>query len=609
LPADNGPPDSPNSAQVGVQEFFNDPLLTSLIYQALGNNLELKILNEDIQIAGNVILGRTGAYLPSVGPQAFAAWNKASSYTLEGAGIRDDPFAPGQYLPNPYGNFFWGASISWQIDIWKQLRNARDAAVQKFFATGEGRNYLVTRMVAEIAENYFRLMALDKRMENLNYIIELQEQSLKFAEKMKIGARGTELPVARFRAEVRKNQSERLIVTQDIIIAENRINFLLGRYPQPVERSKGDFINLNLHALSLGVPSQLLLFRPDIRQAERELESNGLDVLVARKRFLPVVTFAGPVGYETFNPRYIVVTPEAIMANLVGGMIVPLVNRRAIKADYLTANARQLQALYDYQRTILNAYTEVVNRVSMVENYRRSIEIKKQQVASLEESVVAATRLFQNARAEYIDVLFAQRDLLDARRVLIDTKQEQLSALVNAYQALGGGNLMPMFSWAPPPKFNVKHFWHWHAWPGGAVETAPKPYVPVDPMAPLGGQPGAAAEVPGPPGSPGPWQQPAGASATPPAAMPALPPAALPAPAGASAGPPAASAGTPAAPAEMPAVPPAAVPAPAGSPTGPPTASPGLPAAPAELPAVPAPGPAAALPPPTAPGGADAGKR
>jgi hypothetical protein len=105
----------------------------------------------------------------------------------------------------------------------------------------------------------------------------------------------------------------------------------------------------------------------------------------------------------------------------------------------MSANAVQLERLYDYQRTILNAFTEVINRISKVENYSRSIEIKKEQLASLEASVENATRLFQNARAEYIEVLFAQRDFMEARMVLIETKREQLSAIINAYQALGGG--------------------------------------------------------------------------------------------------------------------------------------------------------------------------
>lgn len=457
LPPDDRPAESAeNSAQVRVEEFFNDPRLTGLFYQALAGNQELKILAEDVQIAGNEVLARRGAYLPYVSLGAAAGADKPSRYTREGAVDNNLDILPFQPFPNPLPNYLLAANISWQIDVWRQLRNARDAAALRYFRTGEGRNYLVTRLVAEIAENYYRLMSLDKQLEVLDNIIELQQQSERFAEAKKEAGQGTELAVQRFRAEVRKNQSEKLIVQQEIIQAENRINFLVGRFPMPVERATGDFIDLNLHSLSVGVPSQLLQYRPDIRQAERELEAAGLDVKVARANFYPIVTITGSVGYAAFNPRYLLITPEAIAANVIGGLVAPLVNRKAIKATYMNANARQLQAVYDYQRVVLNAFTEVINRVSKVENYRSSIEIKKQQVRSLELSVDNATKLFQQAQVEYMDVLFAQRDLMDARRVLIDTKREQLSAIVNAYQALGGGNMSPIPTWDPPhPQYPV----------------------------------------------------------------------------------------------------------------------------------------------------------
>ena len=283
-------------------------------------------------------------------------------------------------------------------------------------------------------------MALDKRLENLDQIIELQERSLEIAKARKEAARSTELAVLRFQAEVRRNQSEKLIINQAIIQGENRINFLVNRYPQPVERDSAGFYDLNIHPLSVGVPSQLLQNRPDIRQAERELAAAGLDVKVARVNFFPQLVITGGVGLQSFILNHLF-EPNAVIGDIAGGLVGPLVNKRAIRAQYLTANARQLQAIYNYQRVILNAFTEVINRMTMVENYSKSIEIKKQQLRTLEAAVEVANNLFQNARIEYLDVLFAQRDLRDARVVLIDTKTEQLAAIVNTYQALGGGVL------------------------------------------------------------------------------------------------------------------------------------------------------------------------
>lgn len=430
-----------NSALSGIDDFFKDPTLKLLIEEALGGNQELKILGENIQIANNDVQAKRGAYFPFFNIGTGAGLDVPSRFTRIGAVDSNLDILPGQPFPNPLPDFLVAANFSWQLDIWRQLRNARDAAIYRYFGTAEGRNYVVTRLVSEVADNYFQLMALDKKLENLDMTIALQEKSLEFSKAKKDAGRGTELPVQRFQAEVHRNHSEKLIIKQEIVQIENRINFLLGRNPTPIERKSAGFFDLNLQALKLGVPSDLLQNRPDIRQAEREMEAAGLDIKVARARFFPSLIINGNVGYDVFNPKYFFV-PEAIFANVAGNLVAPLLNKKAIRAEYQNANAKQLQALYNYQRVTLTAYIEVINRVSMVEFYRNSIEIKKRQIEALEASVDTATKLFNNARAEYLDVLYAQRDMMDARMVLIETKRQQLSAVVNAYQALGGGNLL-----------------------------------------------------------------------------------------------------------------------------------------------------------------------
>jgi len=464
LPADfkgatnSGAPSTESSAQLGIDEFYNDPLLTRLILLALTGNQELKILDQEIQVARNEILARKGAYLPFVTIGARAGLDKPSLFTPGGA-AEDQLFYPtGKRFPDPLGNFLGAFNFFWTPDIWRQLHNARDAANQRYLAATERRNYFVTTLVAETAENYYRLLALDKRIETLDYTIQLQEQSLEIAKAKKEAGRGTELGVQRFLAEVHKNQSEKLIVRQEIVEVENRINFLLNRFPEPVERQSVGFFDLNIHALSVGLPSQLLQNRPDIRQAEHELVAAGLDIKVARARFFPALTITSGVGYQAFNLKYLFTTPDALIVNVAGDLVAPLINKAAIRADYMTANAKQLESVYNYQRVVLNAFTEVFNRMSMAENYRKSIEIKKQQLIALEASVDVASKLFQNARAEYVEVLLAQRDLLEARTVLIETKKQQLSAIVNTYQALGGG-----IGFLTPPTSRV-------------VEIAPPPH-------------------------------------------------------------------------------------------------------------------------------------
>lgn len=428
-----------NSAQLGWCQFFDDPTLTSLIAESLAGNQELKILAQDIRIANNEIMARRGFLFPFVNWGTSAGIEKSSRFTRNGAVEDQLTAAPGKGFPEPLPNFLVAANVSWEVDIWRKLRNARDAATLRYLGTQAGRNYVVTRLVADVAENYYELLALDNRLMILDKTIQIQQASLETAIALKDAARGTELAVQRFQAEVQKNQSEKLLIQQEITETENRINYIAGRYPQPIPRPSVEYIDLNLRALNVGIPSQQLQNRADIREAEREVGATGLDVRVARAQFYPSLVLTAGVGYEAFNTKYLLSSPESLIYNAAGGLVGPLINRAAIKADYLNANAKQLQAIYNYQQTVINAHIEVINSLSMLENYSRSIEIKKQQLLSLESSVENATKLFQSARGDYIDVLLSQRDLLEAKTVLIDTKQKQLSAVINAYQALGGG--------------------------------------------------------------------------------------------------------------------------------------------------------------------------
>lgn len=428
-----------NSACIPKAAFYGDAYLYDLINQALEGNQELRILAEEIQIANYETYARSGEYRPFVNGGVGVGIDKQGRYTRAGAVEEQLEVKPGTAFPEPLPNFLVGTQISWELDIWKRLRNAQQATAMRYLGSREGRNFVVTRLVVEIAENYYQLLALDNRLATLEKTIEIQQDSLKMSIEKKIAGRGTELAVKRFEAEVEKNKSERAIIQQEIVEKENRINFLAGRYPQHIDRPSVTFVDMAFDDLCSGIPSELLQNRADIRQAEREVAATGLDVKVARARFYPSLNLTGGLGWNAFSTGYLFQTPQSLMYGVGADLVGPLINKRAIQAAYSTANAKQLQAIYNYQQTVLQAHIEVVNYLTKVENYRRSIDGKKQQLQALEASVDAATNLFQNARAEYVEVLLAQRELMEARMLLIDTKQEQLAAVINAYQALGGG--------------------------------------------------------------------------------------------------------------------------------------------------------------------------
>ena len=440
VPADYGElQDSTNTANIKWQDFFTDPNLVKLIDSGLIRNQELMINLQEVEIAKNDILFRQGPLRPIVNARIGGGVEKVGRYTSQGAGDATTEIYPGKEMPDPLTDITAAVYANWEVDIWKKLRNSKKAAVTRYFSTVEGRNFVLTNLIAEIANSYYELLALDNQLEIVKQNIELQKNALEIIKVQKEATRVTELAVKKFEAEVLKTQSLEFDILQQIKQTENRINFLLGRYPQEIPRDKSNFFGLLPAVVNSGIPSQLLANRPDIKQAELELVAAKLDVKVARAEFYPSLGISAGIGFQGFKPSYLFRTPESLLYNLAGDLTAPLINRNAIKAEFNNANARQLQAMYNYERTILNAYLEVSTQLYNISNLEKGYNLKSKQVDALTRSIAISNDLFTSARADYLEVLMTQRDALESKLELIETKKHQMNAMVNIYQALGGG--------------------------------------------------------------------------------------------------------------------------------------------------------------------------
>ncbi|SIN76524.1 TolC family protein [Chitinophaga niabensis] len=431
--------DTTNISALRWRDFFTDPYLVTLIDSAMNHNQELMITLQEVEIARNEIRFKQAPLIPSVTAGVGAGIEKVGRYTSQGAGDASTEIEPGKEMPDPLADFSLAVRANWEIDIWKKLRNAKKAAVTRYLSTVEGKNFVITNLIAEVANSYYELLALDNQLEIVKQNIELQKNALEILKVQKEAARATELAVQKFQAEVLKSQSLEFDIQQKIKGTENRINFLLGRFPQEIARDKSSFLTTLPAAVRTGIPSQLLANRPDIKQAEQQLEAAKLDVKVARAEFYPSFGISAALGFQAFKPSYLVKFPESVLYSLAGDLVGPLINRHAIKAEFFNANARQLQAMYNYERTILNAYLEVATQLSNISNLGSSYDLKSKQVDALTRSIDISNDLFKSARADYLEVLMTQRDALEAKLELIETKQQQMNAVVNVYRELGGG--------------------------------------------------------------------------------------------------------------------------------------------------------------------------
>jgi outer membrane protein, multidrug efflux system len=431
--------DTLNSASLKWSEFFKDSTLLGLIEEGLRNNLDVKSALQRIEMARANVRGARGLLLPQVSAAGSVAQRKYGLYTMDGAGNATTPINGEELVPVHLKDYFIGLQMSWEIDIWGKLRGAKASSLSRFLASTEGKNLVGSNLVYEIALNYYELLALDHQLDVVRETIRLQQNARDLTVIQKDAGVVTKLAVEQFEAQLLHSQSLEKEIIQQIVVAESAINLLLGRYPQKVNRDKSSFLDDVPIDVSVGLPGDLIRFRPDIRQSELELVAANADVRAARAAFLPSLNITGLYGFQAYKTSFLFETPESIAYSIMGGLAAPLINRSAIKAQFKSAKASQLEALYRYQQSILNSYVEVYNEMANLRALADIAQFKQKEVEFLSTSIETSKELFQYRRATYLEVIIAQRNALETKLELVELKKRQLQSVANLYKALGGG--------------------------------------------------------------------------------------------------------------------------------------------------------------------------
>ncbi|MGZ8158640.1 MAG: efflux transporter outer membrane subunit [Methylobacter sp.] len=426
-------------AGIKWRQYFSDALLQKLIDTALSNNMDLQMALQRIEMSRSSVKLANGALLPQVGLNAGGSVRRFGLYTMDGAGNASTEITPGQTVPVNLPDMYVGLQSSWEVDIWGKLRNQRKSAISQYLSSIEGTNFVISNLVADVAIYYNELLALDNELDIIRQTIQKQQEALEVVKLQKEAGRANELAVQQFNAQLLNTQALEKNVQQQITESENKINFLLGRYPQAIERAKDVFFKDMPQQISAGVPSELLANRPDVREAEFQIEASKFDLKAAKAAFYPNFNITASFGFQAFNPEFLFSSPASIAYSVMGTLVAPLINMKALEAQFNTAKANQLTAMYNYQKTILNAYVEVANELSNIQNLQQINALKKQQSEVLKQAVDTSNELYKYARASYLEVLIAQQNALQANLELIQATKQQRLSTINIYKALGGG--------------------------------------------------------------------------------------------------------------------------------------------------------------------------
>lgn len=426
-------------AGIKWRQYFSDVLLQKLIDTALSNNMDLQMALQRIEMLRSSVKLANGALLPQVGLNVGGSVRRFGLYTMDGAGNASTEITPGQTVPVNLPDMYVGLQSSWEVDIWGKLRNQRKSAISQYLSSIEGTNFVISNLVADVAIYYNELLALDNELDIIRQTLQKQQEALEVVKFQKEAGRANELAVQQFNAQLLNTQVLEKNVQQQITESENKINFLLGRYPQAIERAKDVFFKDMPQQISAGVPSELLANRPDVREAEFQIEAGKFDLKAAKAAFYPNFNITASFGFQAFNPEFLFSSPASIAYSVMGTLVAPLINMKALEAQFNTAKANQLTAMYNYQKTILNAYVEVANELSNIQNLQQINALKKQQSDVLKQAVDTSNELYKYARANYLEVLMAQQNALQANLELVQATKQQRLSTINIYKALGGG--------------------------------------------------------------------------------------------------------------------------------------------------------------------------
>ena len=409
---DISPSDTVSTASVSWDQMFTDPILQEWIRLGLEHNTDMNVAELKVQESQAYLLAARRALLPGV------------SFSASGGGFP--------------GTFTGQVSANWDADIFGSLRNSKRKAEAALVQTQAYKQAVQTQLVATIAGSYYMLLMLDEQLKISNRTLKTWEENIRAMEALKRAGKTNEAAVLQAKANKLSVEASVLNLEKEILAMENSFCALLGTVPMAIHRGTLDEQQLP-ERLCAGVPAELLSRRPDVKQAEMALAQCFYDTNIARAAFYPNLSLSGALGWTTGKGGSIVLDPGSIITNLIASIAQPIFNRGALKAKRFAAESKYKQAIFEFRQTLLDAGVEVNNAISLWETAKKRADLDKKQIVNLQAAVWNTQLLMKHGNASYLEVLTAQKNLLQVELGEVSDRYDEFQSVINLYHALGGG--------------------------------------------------------------------------------------------------------------------------------------------------------------------------
>ncbi|ANI90291.1 RND transporter [Arachidicoccus ginsenosidimutans] len=424
--------DTASIANISWEDFFTDATLKSLIKKGIDYNFDLQVAVNRIEIARQQLLQAKNLQLPTLSGTVSGQYNRPSENSLNGS------FADLTGSKH-YEDYIVGLNLSWEADIWGKLRSQKKAALLQYLQTYEAKKTVQTQLIADIADGYYNLLMLDEQLRIANASLALADSTLQQTQLLKDAGETNALSVEQTKAQ---RETTALLIPQlqeQISLQENALSQLTGQLPQSIER-QAQLSDIQLpQQLNAGVPAAVVSHRPDVRSAEMNIEIANQKVGIAQANMYPNLNITANGGLESLKASNWFNIPSSLFGIVSGSLVQPIFGQRTLKTNYEVAKTEREQAVIKFRQSVVGAVTDVSNSLVQLNKLSEQEKIASSQVATLARATDNASMLYKSGMANYLEVITAQNNSLQAQLNLASTHCQQLIAAVSLYKSLGGG--------------------------------------------------------------------------------------------------------------------------------------------------------------------------
>ncbi len=397
-----------NDTLTGWRNIFTDAQLQQLIEKALTNNHNLRQVEQNVKQAEAMLTSAKLGYLPTLALPLEASISQTGSVTTR--------------------SYSFPLYASWQLDVFGSVTNTKRSAAAQLAYQQDYQQSVECSLIQAVATSYYTLVMLDRQNEVAKQMIEICEESHRVMQALFESAVFTSPAVHQQEAQMAGFKAKMLDLEHQIHKTETALCLLLGDQPHSIERNDNSTFALPV-AYQNGLPLDLLHNRPDVRAAERSLETAYYGVKIAKAQLFPNITLEGTLAW---------VYPTQVFKQALASLTQPIFQQGKLRANVKVSEAQQEQARLQLENTLLKAANEVNNAYYDCKITARKAEVLEQQVSHTREAYTANQELMNNGKATYLEVLTAQNDLFNSQLSQLSNEYEQLFAIIDLYTALGG---------------------------------------------------------------------------------------------------------------------------------------------------------------------------